>query len=65
MDLGSINKRQEKVFLISTTHGAETHSIQAAIETFKIFKSKKVIDYKKKIGKFFLKLINNEIKKKI
>ncbi len=64
MDLGSINKRQEKVFLISTTHGAETHSIQAAIETFKIFKSKKVIDYKKKIGKFFLKLINNEIKKK-
>ena len=44
MDLGSINKRQEKVFLISTTHGAETHSIQAAIETFKIFKSKKVID---------------------
>ena len=40
MDLGSI-KKQEKVFLISTTHGAETHSIQAAIETLKIFKNKK------------------------
>ena len=64
MDLGSIKKKQEKVFLISTTHGAETHSIQAAIETLKIFKNKKVIKYKNSIGKYFIKNIKNIIKMK-
>ena len=63
MDLGSIKKRQEKVFLISTTHGAETHSIQAAIETLKVFKKKKVVEYKKSIGDYFLENIKNIIKK--
>ena len=62
MDLGSIKKRQEKVFLISTTHGAETHSIQAAIETLKIFKNKKIVEYKKSIGDYFLENIKDVIK---
>ena len=62
MDPGSIKKKKKKVFLISTTHGAETHSIQAGIETLKVFKSKKVVEYKKLIGDYFLKSIKNIIK---
>lgn len=62
MDLGSIKNKQNKVFLISTTHGAETHSIQAAIETIKIFKKANVIKYKKRIGQYFLKSVIKLIK---
>lgn len=64
MDLGSIKKKQNKVFLISTTHGAETHSIQAAIETIKIFKKKDIIKYKKQIGQYFLNSVVKIIDKK-
>lgn len=44
MELGSItNKKQEKVFLLSTTHGAEMNGLSAFIETVKYLKKKKVI----------------------
>lgn len=33
MELGGITHDKERVFLISTTHGAETHSLAAAIST--------------------------------
>ena len=43
MKLGGIkNKGMEKVFLTSTTHGGETHSIRAAIQTINIFLENKV-----------------------
>jgi glutamate-1-semialdehyde aminotransferase len=46
MELGGIQREgEEKVFLISTTHGAETHSLRAGIKTIEIFRSKKVIDH--------------------
>lgn len=52
MDLGAINTPgKEKVFLISTTHGAETHSIRAAIKTIEIFKNNDVISHNHGIGK--------------
>jgi glutamate-1-semialdehyde 2,1-aminomutase len=35
MKLGGINHDKERVFLISTTHGAETHALAAAIATIK------------------------------
>jgi glutamate-1-semialdehyde aminotransferase len=51
MDLGGIkNEGQERVFLISSTHGGETHSIRAGIETIKIFKNNDVIKHNNNLG---------------
>lgn len=38
MELGGITHNKERVFLISTTHGAETHSLAAAMKTIQIIK---------------------------
>jgi spore coat polysaccharide biosynthesis protein SpsF len=52
MDLGGIiNEGKEKVFLISTTHGGETHAIRAGIKTIEEFKKKHVIKHNHSIGK--------------
>jgi glutamate-1-semialdehyde 2,1-aminomutase len=46
MELGSINiKGAERVFLLSTTHGAEMSGLGAFIETVKILKEGKVIPH--------------------
>ena len=46
MDLGGINRPgEEKVFLISTTHGGETHTLAAALAVIKEFKENNVIDH--------------------
>lgn len=46
MELGGItNKGAEKVFLISSTHGAETHSLRAGIKTIALFREKDVIGH--------------------
>jgi len=51
MNLGGIKQiGREKVFLISTTHGAETHSLRAGIKTIEIFKKDNVIGYFRKIS---------------
>lgn len=51
MDLGGIvNEGQEKVFLISTTHGGETHAIRAGIKTIEIFESENVVKHIHKVG---------------
>ena len=43
MELGGIRDEREKVFLLSTTHGAETHSLAAAIATMGVYRSENVI----------------------
>jgi spore coat polysaccharide biosynthesis protein SpsF len=46
MDLGGIkNKGEEKVFLISTTHGGETHAMAASVATLKEFKKNDIVAY--------------------
>lgn len=51
MQMGAINlPGKEKVFLISTTHGAETHSIRAALKTIEIFERENVIRHNHNIG---------------
>jgi len=51
MQLGGINKQgEEKVFLISTTHGGETHTLAAANATLNEFATKNVIDHNHEIG---------------
>jgi spore coat polysaccharide biosynthesis protein SpsF len=52
MELGGIrNKGAEKVFLISTTHGGETHAIAAGLATIDIFKKENVLSHLHEIGK--------------
>jgi glutamate-1-semialdehyde aminotransferase len=41
---GILDKGKEKVFLISTTHGAEAHTLAALIATIQIYKEKNIID---------------------
>ena len=48
---GILNKSKEKVFLISTTHGAEAHTLAALISTIEIYKEKKVVDQMHAKGK--------------
>ena len=63
MELGGIqNEGEEKVFLTSTTHGGETHSIRAAIQTIKIFKNKRVVEHNHFIGKNLIIRIDDLLK---
>jgi glutamate-1-semialdehyde 2,1-aminomutase len=43
MDLGGLRHSSERVFLLSTTHGAETHSLAAAAKVIEIYRSEDVI----------------------
>jgi glutamate-1-semialdehyde 2,1-aminomutase len=45
MELGGLRHNKEKVFLLSTTFGAETHCLAAAIATMKIYKREPVIEH--------------------
>lgn len=45
MELGSIEHKDERVFLISTTHGAEMSGLGAFVETMKIYDEYKVVDH--------------------
>jgi len=65
MELGSITKQnEERVFLLSTTHGAEMNGLSAFIKTIKYLKKNKVIQKNWNYGS---KLIfeGNKIAKKI
>jgi spore coat polysaccharide biosynthesis protein SpsF len=63
MELGGIrNKGEEKVFLISTTHGGETHALAACMATIDIFDKKPVIEHNHTIGNRFLESCNRIIK---
>ena len=45
MERGGLTHREERVFLLSTTHGAETHALAAAIETMKIYEREGVVAF--------------------
>jgi glutamate-1-semialdehyde 2,1-aminomutase len=45
MRLGGTDHDKERVFLLSTTHGAERHSLAAAMETMRVYKREPVIDH--------------------
>jgi glutamate-1-semialdehyde 2,1-aminomutase len=59
MNLGGISEEgEEKVFLISTTHGGETHSIAAGMATIDEFQKQDVIGHNHMIGQYFIDKIN-------
>ncbi len=43
MELGGLRTQKERVFLLSTTHGAENHALAAAIATVKFYQENDVI----------------------
>ncbi|HKR08181.1 MAG TPA: glutamate-1-semialdehyde 2,1-aminomutase [Gemmatimonadaceae bacterium] len=43
MERGGLTHRGERVFLLSTTHGAETHSLVAGIATMQVYQDEPVI----------------------
>ena len=45
MELGGLHHSKERVFLLSTTFGAEYHSLAAAIATIDIYQKENVIDF--------------------
>lgn len=58
MRLGGLDHNRERVFLLSTTHGAETHSLAAAWETLNIYRKYDVIGHLYETGKRLLAGIN-------
>lgn len=55
MELGGINREGEKkLFLVSTTHGGETHAIAAGLATMDVFESEPVIEHNQAIGDHFI-----------
>ncbi len=51
MELGGIKHNQPKVFLLSATHGAETHSLAASIATIREMDDQDVVGHIWKIGR--------------
>jgi glutamate-1-semialdehyde 2,1-aminomutase len=45
MELGGLCHDKERVFLLSTTHGAESHCLAAAMEVMKIYQQQHVVQY--------------------
>lgn len=43
MELGGLRHDRDRVFLLSTTHGAETHSLAAALATIAVYREEDVI----------------------
>lgn len=65
MELGGIrNQGSEKVFLISTTHGGETHAIAAGLATLEEFQRKDVLDHLHHIGRYFCTTVEEVIRSK-
>lgn len=63
MELGGIRQKgKEKLFLVSTTHGGETHAIAAGLATIKEFKEKNVLTHNLGIGEYFVQQCATVIK---
>ncbi len=50
-----------RVFLLSTTHGAETHSLAAAIATMKVYKAEPVVEHLERMGSRLKRLLDQVI----
>ena len=62
MRLGGLGHDRARVFLLSTTHGAETHALAAAIETLRIYQEQDVVGFLWRQGEHLKKLVEQSIK---
>jgi glutamate-1-semialdehyde 2,1-aminomutase len=58
MELGGLQHKKERVFLLSTTFGAEGHALAAALEIMRIYEREPVIEHLYKQGDRLIKGIN-------
>lgn len=61
MRLGGLEHDRDRVFLLSTTHGAETHALAAAIETIRIYREQDVVGFLWQQGELLRRLVNRSI----
>lgn len=61
MRLGGLDHDQPRVFLLSTTHGAETSSLAAAMEVMRVYREREVIEFLWKQGERLRSLILQSI----
>jgi glutamate-1-semialdehyde 2,1-aminomutase len=61
MELGGLYHDKERVFLLSTTHGAENHSLAAALETMQIYQQQPVVEHLFRQGDRLAKGVNSAI----
>lgn len=61
MELGGLTHDKERVFLLSTTQGAENHSLAATLATIRVYRSENVIEHLWANGERLRKGINEII----
>lgn len=61
MRLGGLDHDLPRVFLLSTTHGAETHALGASIETIRIYRENNVVEFLWKQGERLRARVNHSI----
>lgn len=63
MQLGGLDHDGERVFLISTTHGAENHALAACIGAIGVFRDHDVTGHMWRIGRALIDALNDAAKK--
>jgi glutamate-1-semialdehyde 2,1-aminomutase len=61
MQLGGLDHSQSRVFLLSTTHGAETHALAASLTTIRVYRESEVIGFLWKQGERLRELVKRSI----
>jgi glutamate-1-semialdehyde 2,1-aminomutase len=61
MRLGGLDHDQARVFLLSTTHGAETHALAASLATIGIYRERNVVEFLWRQGERLRRLVNQSI----
>jgi glutamate-1-semialdehyde 2,1-aminomutase len=61
MRLGGLDHDLPRVFLLSTTHGAETHALAASLETIRIYRERQVVEFLWKQGERLRTLVNRSV----
>lgn len=61
MELGGLYQNKERVFLLSTTFGAETHSLAAVLKTIEIYQNEPVIEHLYRQGERLIRGISEAI----
>lgn len=61
MGLGGLDHDQPRVFLLSTTHGAETHALAASLETIRFYREHQVVECLWKQGERLRTQVNRSI----
>jgi glutamate-1-semialdehyde 2,1-aminomutase len=61
MRLGGLDHDHARVFLLSTTHGAETHALGASLETIRTYREQSVVEFLWRQGERLRGLVNQSI----